>query len=46
MTDPALATPSPAATQDTTRIDDTRIAAVRALVSPAVLLAGENWGQV
>ena len=38
MTDPALATPSPAATQDTTRIDDTRIAAVRALVSPAVLL--------
>ena len=26
------------ATQDTTRIDDTRIAAVRALVSPAVLL--------
>ena len=26
------------ATLDTTRIDDTRIAAVRALVSPAVLL--------
>ncbi|MEK8050151.1 3-deoxy-7-phosphoheptulonate synthase [Ideonella sp. DXS22W] len=29
---------APAATHDTTRIDDTRIAAVRALVSPAVLL--------
>ena len=30
--------PAAAATLDTTRIDDTRIAAVRALVSPAVLL--------
>jgi len=30
--------PGAAATLDTTRIDDTRIAAVRALVSPAVLL--------
>ena len=30
--------PAAAATRDTTRIDDTRIAAVRALVSPAVLL--------
>ncbi|WP_088284828.1 3-deoxy-7-phosphoheptulonate synthase [Ideonella sp. A 288] len=30
--------PAGAATLDTTRIDDTRIAAVRALVSPAVLL--------
>ena len=31
-------TPQQAATHDTTRVDDVRIAAVRALVAPAVLL--------